>query len=99
MNNSASGRNYYDGGYPQQQRYDNNSQARRSNNYPMGNGNRGRRGSGANSYRTGGQNDTGKWTNDSKSIQYWLFHSIGYDERRRDNDNENTTYDTQDNTG
>ncbi|CAF0850062.1 unnamed protein product [Adineta ricciae] len=80
MNNSVSGRNYYDGGYPQQQRYDNNSQARRSNNYPMGNGNRGRRGSGANSYRTGGQNDT------------------GYDERRQDNDNENTTHDAQDNT-
>lgn len=28
-----------------------------------------------------------------------LFHSIGYDERRRDNDNENTTYETQDNNG
>ncbi|UJR30798.1 hypothetical protein I4U23_018316 [Adineta vaga] len=82
MNNSTGTRNYRDTGYQQQQqqRNDNynNSQARRPNNYPMGNGNRGRRGSGPNSYRTSGQNDG------------------TYDERRRENDNENTMYDTQD---
>jgi hypothetical protein len=52
-NNSGSARNYRDTGYQQQRGGDNynNQQPRRSNNYPTGNGNRGRRGSGANSYR------------------------------------------------
>jgi len=46
--NSGNGRNYRDTGYQHQQRNDNynNQQPRRPNNYPTGNGNRGRRGTG-----------------------------------------------------
>lgn len=64
MSNSGSARNYRDSNYqqyPQQQRSDNynNQQTRRPNDYPAGNGNRGRRGGGTNSYRSGTQSDVG----------------------------------------
>jgi hypothetical protein len=68
MSNSGSTRNYRDSDYqqqqqqyPQQQRGDsyNNRQPRRPNNFPTGNGTRGRRGAGGNLYRGGTQSDAG----------------------------------------
>lgn len=64
MSNPSSARNYRDASHPQhysQQRGDNNNTqlSRRSNNYPPGNVNRGRRGAASNSYRGGTQSDAG----------------------------------------
>ncbi|CAF0793531.1 unnamed protein product [Adineta steineri] len=81
MNNSANTRNYHDTGYQQQQQQPrndnyNSQQTRRSNNYPTGNGNRGRRGAGTNAYRTGPQGETGTF-NDSMRfcIGFIMFFS------------------------
>jgi len=88
MSNSGNARNYRDTGYQQQypqqqQRGDNynNQQPRRVNNFAGGNNTRGRRGAGGNVYRGGTQSDAG---------------TGGYNDRRRQNDNESTTYDAQD---
>jgi hypothetical protein len=60
MSSSGNTRNYRDSGYqqPRADNYNHQQQSRRSNNFPTGNGSRGRRG-GGNSYRGGTQSDAG----------------------------------------
>ena len=81
MSNSGGGRRYRDQGY--QQQYDENhdeNYSRRANNYPAGNGTRGRRGNG--SYRGGTQSDAGTG---GKTPVFSLSSSIQEHFSRRNN--------------
>lgn len=82
---SGGGRNYRESGYHQQHNdHYNNQPSHKTNHHSVNNVGRGRRGMGANSYRGGTQSDAG---------------TGGYDERRRNHDDESTVYDTQQRNG